>query len=95
MIFKKEKFDVKHQKFSKFVFDVKQLKKNKFIKSIWKLIISTSNATLEVLSLHPCNRIIIYFFFTNKVNGYFEQINRNKYSMLVTTNESKEKIKKR
>ena len=28
-----------------------------------------------------------------KVNGYFEEINGNKYSMLVPTNQSKEKIK--
>ena len=30
----------------------------------------------------------------NKMNGYFEEINRNKYLTLVPTNESKEKIKK-
>ena len=30
----------------------------------------------------------------NKVNGYVEEINRNKYITLVPTNESKEKIKK-
>ena len=29
----------------------------------------------------------------NKVNGYFEEINGNKYLTLVSTNESKEKIK--
>ena len=29
----------------------------------------------------------------NKMNGYFEAINGNKYLMLVPTNESKEKIK--
>ena len=28
------------------------------------------------------------------MNGYFEEVNRNKYLMLVPTNESKEKIKK-
>ena len=28
------------------------------------------------------------------MNGYFEEINRNKYLTLVPTNESKEKIKK-
>ena len=36
------------------MFDVKQLKIKKFIKYIWQLIISTSNATLEVPSLRPC-----------------------------------------
>ena len=30
----------------------------------------------------------------NKMNGYFEEINENKYLILVPTNESKEKIKK-
>ena len=30
----------------------------------------------------------------NKVNGYFEEINKRKYLTLVPTNESKEKIKK-
>ena len=30
----------------------------------------------------------------NKVNGYFEEINGNKYFTLVPTNKSKEKIKK-
>ena len=29
----------------------------------------------------------------NKMNGYFEEINGNKYIALVPTNESKEKIK--
>ena len=30
----------------------------------------------------------------NKMNGYFEEINENKYLTLVPTNENKEKIKK-
>ena len=33
------------------------------------------------------------YFIINKVNGYFEEINGNKYLILVPTNESKEKIK--
>ena len=32
----------------------------------------------------------LHFVFSN-VNGYFEEINENKYLMLVPTNESKEK----
>ena len=32
------------------------------------------------------------FLIINKVNRYFEEINGNKYLMLVPTNESKEKI---
>ena len=35
----------------------------------------------------------LYLIF-NKVNGYFEEINGNKYLTLVPTNENKEKIKK-
>ena len=30
----------------------------------------------------------------NKINGYFEEINENKYLTLVPTNQSKENIKK-
>ena len=37
---------------NKFIFAIKQI--NKFIKSIWQLIISTSNATLEVTLPRPC-----------------------------------------
>ena len=37
-------------------------------------------------SVHPLYLII------NKLDGYFEEINGNKYLMLVPTNESKEKI---
>ena len=35
----------------------------------------------------------LYFMF-NRMNGYFEKINGNKYLTLVPTNESKYKIKK-
>ena len=56
MIFGKQKFDVKQLedlKMNNFMFNVTQLKMSRFIKYIWQLIISTSNATLEVPSLHP------------------------------------------
>ena len=43
---------------------------------------------LKINSVKP-----LYFIF-NKVNGYFEEINRNNFSPLVPTNESKEIIKK-
>ena len=39
------------------------------------------------------NRVNTLYLIFNKVNGYFGEINGNKYLMLVTTNESKEKIK--
>ena len=43
---------------------------------------------IKINSVNP-----LYLIF-NKVNGYFEEINGNKYLTLVPTNESKEKIKK-
>ena len=42
---------------------------------------------LEINSINPL------YFIVNKVNEYFEEINENKYLMLVTTNESKKIIK--
>ena len=44
---------------------------------------------LKINSVNPL------YLISNKVNGYFEQINGNKYLMLVPTNESKEKILKK
>ena len=43
---------------------------------------------VKINSVHPLYLIL------NKVNGYFEQINGNKYLKPFPTNESKEKIKK-
>ena len=43
---------------------------------------------IKINSVNP-----LYLIFS-KVNGYFEEINGNKYLTLVPTNESKEKIKK-
>ena len=40
------------------------------------------------------NSVNLLYLIFNKVNGYFEEINWNKYLMLVLTNESKGKIKK-
>ena len=40
------------------------------------------------------NRVDPLYLIINKVNECFEDINGNKYLMLVPTNESKEKIKK-
>ena len=42
---------------------------------------------VKIYSANPSNLIFRF------VNGYFEEINRNKYLTLVPTNESKEKIK--
>ena len=58
--FRKKEIDEKRLKINKFyltlkmrklISDAKQLRANNFIKSFWQLIISTSNATLEVSSL--------------------------------------------
>ena len=43
---------------------------------------------IKINSVNPLCHIL------NKVNGYFEEINGNKYLTLVPTNESKEKILK-
>ena len=43
---------------------------------------------MKIYSVNP-----LYLNFS-KVNGYFEETNGNKYLTLVSTNESKEKIKK-
>ena len=43
---------------------------------------------VKVNSVNP-----LYLIF-RKVNGWFEEINKSKYLTLVSTNESKEKIKK-
>ena len=40
------------------------------------------------------NSVNPLYFIINKVTGYFEEINGNEYLALVSTNESKEKIKK-
>ena len=40
----------------------------------------------EYVKINSVNRLYLIF---NKVNGYFEKVNRNKYLTLVPTNESK------
>ena len=72
VFFGKQKLDVKQLKKNKFIFDVRQLKMNRFIKSISDLIISTSNATLEVASLRPClsNYHLNIDFFILKLPSY-------------------------
>ena len=48
----------------------------------------TIKKDLKNVSVNP-----LYVIF-GKINGYFEDINGDKYLMLLSTNESKEKIKK-
>ena len=42
----------------------------------------------KINSVNPLQHIL------SEVNGYFEEINKSKYLMLVPTNNSKEKLKK-
>ena len=46
---------------------------------------------LQCVKINSLNPLYLIF---SKLNGYFEEINGNKYLTLVPTNESKEKIKK-
>ena len=48
----------------------------------------TIEKDLKIYSVNP------FYFIFGKVNGYFEEINRNKYLTLVPANERKEKRKK-
>ena len=50
--------------------------------------------TIKDLKHVKINRVSPLYLIFNKVNGYFEEINENKYLTLVPTNESKEKIRK-
>ena len=50
--------------------------------------------TIKYSKFVKINRLNPSFLIFNEVNGYVEQINTKRYSTLVLTNESKEKIKK-
>ena len=50
--------------------------------------------TIKVLKYVKINSINPPYLIFGKVNGYFEEVNGNKYLTLVTTNESKEIIQK-
>ena len=60
--------------------------KNIFIYYIGYEMIKDSKY-IKIYSVNP-----LYLIFRN-INGYFEEINKNKYLTLVCTNESKEKIR--
>ena len=55
------------------------------------LIYYTGYVTIKDLKYVKINNINILYL--NKVNRYFEKLNKNKYLTLVPTNESKENIK--
>ena len=52
---------------------------------------SHKNIDLKYVKINSVNPL---YLIINKVNGYFEEINGNKYLTLVPINESKEKLKK-
>ena len=58
------------------------------------LIYYIGYVTIKDLKYLKINRVNSLYLICNKVNGYFEEINGNKYLMLVLTNENKEKINK-
>ena len=74
------------------IFDLNNIKldeksyKNIFIYHIGYVTIKDS----KCIKVDSVNTLYLIF---NKVNGYFEEINGNKYLMLVPTIDSKEKIK--
>ena len=56
------------------------------------LIYYTGYVTIKILKYLKINNVNPLYLIFNKVNGYFGEINKNKYLTLVPTNESKEKI---
>ena len=53
-----------------------------------KIFLFTRLKYVKIYSVNPLYLIFI------KVKGYFEEVNENKFLTLVSTNESKEKIKR-
>ena len=58
------------------------------------LIYYIAYVTIKDSKYVKINRVTPLYLMFNKMNGYFEEINENKYLTLVPTSENKEKIKK-
>ena len=58
------------------------------------IIYDIGNVTVNDLKYLKINSVNFLYLIFNKVNGYFEEISKNKYLTLVPSNESKAKIKK-
>ena len=58
------------------------------------IIYDIGNVTVNDLKYLRINSVNFLYLIFNKVNGYFEEISKNKYLTLVPSNESKVKIKK-
>ena len=57
------------------------------------LLFHIAYVTIKDLKYVKINSVNPLYLIFNKVNGYFEEINGNKYLNLAPTNETKEKIK--
>ena len=55
---------------------------------------SCKNILIYYMKYVKINSVNPLYLISNKMNGYFEEIKRNKYLTLAPTNESKEIIKK-
>ena len=64
------------------------------ILSIQKLLIKVILKQVKKLKYVKINSVSLLHLVFNKVNGYFEDINKNKYLTLFPTNESKKKVLK-
>ena len=58
------------------------------------LIYYVGYVTIKDSKYVKIDRVNSFYLIFSKVNGYFEEINKNKYLTLVPTNESKEIMKK-
>ena len=63
-------------------------------KSYKNILIYIRYVTIKDSKYAKINSVNPLYLIFSKVNGYFEEINGNKYLTLVPTNENKEKIKK-
>ena len=61
----------------------------KYMKSHTKIFLFTIYVTIKDSKYVKINNVNPLYLISNKVNGYFQEINENEYSTLVPTNESK------
>ena len=59
------------------------------MKSHTKIFLFTIYVTIKDSKYVKINNVNPLYLISNKVNGYFQEINENEYSTLVPTNESK------
>ena len=61
----------------------------KYMKSHTKIFLFTIYVTIKDSKYVKINNVNLLYLISNKVNGYFQDINENEYSTLVPANESK------